>query len=491
MNRISCKQLLHRFLCRIGAIGMLFAFFGCSAPATAAKANPIPLDTAQMVEAASKSQTAAIPTAGPGTTSPASVDLYAYLDAPETYAAELQSAPGYLKVHVNAAIELPGTQLPVERTKLHSFTDEEVTRIADVLLGKDAHFIDNARANTHFTKAFLQREIDDLSDSIAHWDAYGSIKYDLRYETRGEAEQALSEMQALLPTLPDSIAAIQPDFSSWTPIAASNNQGPIETTDCYQAHFAMPDNATVSRLAFHNCPEVLSSCFFEYARDILRTVGAMSSDLEDVKGLLNITQEDAEAQARAVVDALGYSQFVCGYRQACLSDNRDFAYYRFFFLRQIQGAQVLYWNSSSYADENFELIQVCVDDEGILQVTYDNPQDVLGEMTPAADLLPFSQIQSVFEKMILVVDNQTETEAWNRDGMPKLTKDYYITSVRLGLSSVAESSDTDTRLLIPVWSFFGFEEGRVNDGEPETLGTNGQRALLTINAVDGTVVEPS
>ncbi|MPN48679.1 hypothetical protein SDC9_196291 [bioreactor metagenome] len=129
-----------------------------------------------------------------------------------------------------------------------------------------------------------------------------------------------------------------------------------------------------------------------------------------------------------------------------------------------------------------------MDNDGVLQVTYDNPQDVLGEMTPAADLLPFSQIQSVFEKMILVVDNQTEAEAWNREGMPKLTKDYYISSVRLGLSSVAESSDTNTHLLIPVWSFYGYEEGRVNDGEPSRHGTNGQHELLTINAIDGTVV---
>ena len=126
--------------------------------------------------------------------------------------------------------------------------------------------------------------------------------------------------------------------------------------------------------------------------------------------------------------------------------------------------------------------------DGGKEWAYSNPQDVLGEMTPAADLLPFSLIQSVFEKMILIVDNQTEAEAWNKEGMPRLTKDYYISSIRLGLSSVAESSDVNTRLLIPVWTFYGYEEARVNDGEPERFGTNGQHALLTINAIDGTVV---
>jgi len=482
---MKLKQWFRRFLLWIGAVGMLLARGGCGDASTSKAANPVPLGAAQMVETASQSQA----TADSNTATPALVDLYASLGAPKTYSAELQSETGLLKVHVDAAVELPSGNIPVERTKLHLFTNEEVARIASVLLGNDVHYVDQTSAGEHFTKAFLQREIDDLSDSIAHWDSYGNIKYDLRYYTKDEAEQALSEFQALLPTLPDMLPAIKPDFTKWAPISASNSQGKIETTDCYQYHFAMPDGATVSRLSFHNCPEVLSSCFFEYARDMQHTVGAMSPDPDNIEGLLAITQENAEAQARALVDALGYPEFICVHRQACLSDNRDFAYYRFFFLRQIDGAETLFWNNSSYADENFELIQVCVDDEGVFQASYSNPQDVLGEMTPAADLLPFSQIQSVFEKMILVVDNQTEAEAWNKEGMPKLTKDYYISSVRLGLSSLAESSDANTQLLIPVWTFYGYEEARVNDGEPERFGTNGQHALLSINAIDGTVVD--
>lgn len=485
---MKIKQFIHRFLCWIGAIGMLLALGGCGSRSKAANPDAVPLDTAQMVETASQAQVPAS-AASANTAEPAAVDLYARLNAPKTYAAELQNEKGYLNVHVDAAVELQNVELPVERTKLHLFSDEEVRRISSVLLGEDAHYIDETSAGEHFTRAYLQREIDDLSDSIAHWDAYGSYKYDLRYYTKSEAEQALAEFQALLPTLPDTIPVATPDFTSWKKLNASNDQGPIETTDCYQVHFAMPNDATVSRLAFHNCPELLASCFFDYARDMQRTVGAMNPNQENVEGLLTVSQENAEVQARAVVDALGYPDFSCIHRQACLSDNRDFAYYRFFFLRQIGAAQTLYWNNSSYADENFELIQVCVDDEGVLQVSCNNPQDILGEMTTAADLLPFSQIQSVFEKMILVVDNQTEEGIWNKDENTRLTKDYYISSVRLGLTSVPESSDSHTRLLIPVWSFYGYEESRVNDGEPEQLGTNGQRALLTINAIDGTVVE--
>ena len=136
-----------------------------------------------------------------------------------------------------------------------------------------------------------------------------------------------------------------------------------------------------------------------------------------------------------------------------------------------------------------ELLQVGVDDEGILRVSYDNAQDVLGIMTAKTELLPFSQIQSVFEKMILVVNNNTESEIWNKDGTPRLTVEYNVSDVRLGLAYVPEASDSSSRLLIPAWTFYGTTKSQVDDKPVEEYGSNGQNALLLINAIDGTVIE--
>lgn len=479
------KRIWKQFLLWIGAVVFLSSFTACGR-ADSADAAGAQLDTVQMVQTATQSQPEET-AENDGDAS--SVDLYARLGAPQAYTAELQSEKGYLSVHVDATVDLPGVELPIVRTQLHTFTSEDAERIAGVLLGDNAHYVDVTQASEHYTKAYLQREIDDLSDSIEHWDSYGNLKYDLRYASKSEAQQALSDWQALQPTLPDSIPAVQPDFTSWQPVQAWDADGQIQTSDTYQYLFTMPNEATVSRLMVQNSPEVLGTCFFDYCRDLQKVYGAMDSNLQNVGGLINVSQENAEAEAQEVVTALGYTDFTCVYRQACLSDNQDFAYYRFFFLRQVDGAPSAYWNSGTYADDNFELIQVGVDDEGILRVSCDNARDVLGEMTAAAELLPFSQIQSVFEKMILVVNNATESEIWNKDDSMRLTADYYISSVRLALASVPESNDTDKRLLVPVWNFYGYSESRVNDNAPETLGTNGQTTLLTINAVDGTVID--
>lgn len=488
---MKIKQIIRRFLSWIGATAMLLSLVGCDNSANKASFKPIPLDTAQMVETATQPEAQADATAAKAEATSNPIDLYSRLGAPKEYAAELQSEKGFLKVHVNATVELPGVELPVARTKIHIFTSEDAARIATILLGKDAHYIDSMTAGEHFTKAYMQREIDDLSDSIAHWDTYGNIKYDLRYYSKDEAEKALAEWKALQATLPDRIPAIAPDFTAWQSVSAYNEQGEIKTSDTCQFYSAMPDDATVSSLNFQNNAELMGNASFDYIRDITKYYGVSQSNLENIGSNLTVSQQEAEVQARAIVDALGYSDFVCAYGQPCLSDNKDFAYYRFFFLRMIDGVSVNYWNSTSYVDENMELIQVSVDDAGILRVSYDNAQDVLGVMTAKTELLPFSQIQSVFEKMILVVNNNTESEIWNKDGTPRLAVEYNISDVHLGLMYVPEASDSSSRLIIPVWTFYGSTRSQVDEKPVEEYGTNGQNALLLINAIDGTVIEQS
>lgn len=488
---MKIKQIIRRFLSWIGATTMLLLLVGCDNSASKTSFKPIPLDTAQMMETAGQSTLEADTTVTKTGATSSSVDLFARLGAPKSYTTELQSEKGYLKVHVNAAVELPDAELPVVRTRIHIFTSEDAEHIATVLLGKDAHYVDGITAGEHFTKAFMQREIDDLSDSIAHWDTYGKIKYDLRYYSKEEAEQALAEWKSQQSSLPDRIPAITPDFTAWQPVSAYNEQGEIKTSDTCQFYTVMPDDATVSSLNLQNNAELMGNASFDYIRDITKYYGVSQSNLENIGNSLTVTQQEAEAQAKAIVDALGYTDFVCVYGQPVLSDNKDFAFYRFFFLRTIDGVSVNYWNSTSYANENMELIQVSVDDGGILRVSYNNAQDVLGIMTAKTELLPFLQIQSVFEKMILVVNNNTESEIWNKEGTPRLTVEYNISDVRLGLMYVPETSDSSSRLLIPVWTFYGSTRSKVDEKPVEEYGTNGQNALLFINAIDGTVIEQS
>ncbi|MEG1524108.1 MAG: DUF6034 family protein [Clostridia bacterium] len=130
-----------------------------------------------------------------------------------------------------------------------------------------------------------------------------------------------------------------------------------------------------------------------------------------------------------------------------------------------------------------------MDDGGILQVKYEPVNEMVDTVTDSAALLPFDQIQSVFEKLVLLVDNPTEYDIWNNGGNPRMTMEYHVTSVRLGLAYLPEAGDWPLGgLVVPAWDFCGYMVSQVNDEVPSTAYTDESHSFLTINAVDGTVI---
>jgi hypothetical protein len=113
--------------------------------------------------------------------------------------------------------------------------------------------------------------------------------------------------------------------------------------------------------------------------------------------------------------------------------------------------------------------------------------ETLSENTP---LLPVEEIQSIFEQQI----NRVFAEERNHDG--SLTVD----RVQLGLFRIREQNDMDHGLLVPVWYFTGvFEYGaeqaeqHKKDGfrEWERKYYDNREPLLIINAIDGSIIDPT
>ena len=103
----------------------------------------------------------------------------------------------------------------------------------------------------------------------------------------------------------------------------------------------------------------------------------------------------------------------------------------------------------------------------------------------AATLLPFDEITSIFERMAVIVDNSIDSA-----GVDGASEHRVITTVRLGLMCIREQ-DSDTGLLIPVWDFLGYEERTSPSEGTLSFYTNELESFLTINAVDGSIVDRS
>ncbi len=137
------------------------------------------------------------------------------------------------------------------------------------------------------------------------------------------------------------------------------------------------------------------------------------------------------------------------------------------------GASQVKVDDSGYGPQwYYEVLEVTVDDEGIQAVHWTGPLEIESIITDQAALLPFSQIQEIFEKMMPVV--------YANFGMDS---DYQIevNEVRLCLWRIFDKDSYTRGILAPVWCFYGSLNGlRGTEFLP----------ILILNAVDGSVIDP-
>ena len=131
---------------------------------------------------------------------------------------------------------------------------------------------------------------------------------------------------------------------------------------------------------------------------------------------------------------------------------------------------------------SYEYMIVAVDDEGIVNVHWQGPLEVTQVLTENTAIKPWSEIQNVFEKMIVI-----KNAAYEETNMyTSVTID--ITNVSLSLQRVMERDSYTTGVLVPVWNFYGTMTCEQTEGEPLLLQC-GYTPFISINAIDGSVVD--
>ena len=107
-------------------------------------------------------------------------------------------------------------------------------------------------------------------------------------------------------------------------------------------------------------------------------------------------------------------------------------------------------------------------------------------ITENANLLPFSEIASIAMRMLPVIYGGY---VHGDDDLLRATLS--IDRIQLELQRVTEENAIEYGLVIPVWNFYGeyvseYEWATFSSKPPYDL----PGALLTINAVDGSVIDP-
>lgn len=148
--------------------------------------------------------------------------------------------------------------------------------------------------------------------------------------------------------------------------------------------------------------------------------------------------------------------------------------------------------SIPWTQERFSAV---IDSVGFVSIEWEEPLTILDTVSESTNLLPFSEIREIAEKMFPIIYQ-------HQAGYEHIAKlDTQITSVRLELIRVREQNNTKQLkgLLIPAWSFYGSCCETNTEGETSYINYGmgsgcdyygGDQILLCINAIDGTVIDP-
>ena len=154
--------------------------------------------------------------------------------------------------------------------------------------------------------------------------------------------------------------------------------------------------------------------------------------------------------------------------------------------RMVDGIAVTSNGSSSYIGdamfgaqwfyEEF-IVEVCR--EGIYSVKWNSPHRITETVTEDANILEFGKIADVFDKMYRV----TYDARGNSFGGE-------VTRVVLSLRRVMDQNNLGYGLLVPVWDFYGTMTVSSTDyPEEPSHEWMSDEPLITINAIDGTVID--
>ena len=340
------------------------------------------------------------------------------------------------------------------------------------------------------TRAMWEKEILQLKADLDHWEEYGEQIWD-SYDTKAEFEKHLQEVIAQAANAPEEPTII-PFALNWEHPNVWTKEGKQDTTDSYATVLVLNEDGTASSLTIDRGTEYVR-CGLRYIRKAGDYIhfpylhGGWPNELP-------LTEAGARQLAEAKLKEMGLDHLSCAYasptrvyRGDTYAENAPYdVYWALVFTREVNGARQGYTyqqtvEPSEYnAAYTYEQCRVLVDGQGVAYLEYESPWAVDEVKVDAATLLPFEKVREIFEKMVLIVDNNADIYSQDQH--------YRITGVRLGLVSLPEQ-DGDGSLLVPCWDFLGDSPLVYQALADMGLVSDGAWCYLTVNAVDGSIIQ--
>lgn len=406
--------------------------------------------------------------------------------APENYQADLTNPQGNLLIHVDAAIEVPAVQaMSVARIIPREFTSEDVQRLYDTFCAGAT----SIGPDPVLTRAFQLRAYQNYLDMRK-----ANVYPDMQYGSMEAFDEAIAEFMQGIDALPEEFTPTEPDFSFHSHGSAS----------CYAAR----SNELVSQISVRNADGLSSASYYRdiYERNFIDGLRGSATDsfslMQDPRYVSPMLDIDA-ARSIAIDAAASIGLKDCSIaaeRKTCLWDITSTVptdtlkgAYEFILTPTIHGVPFTYANgeANNQNDQSnqydkpwyYEKVRVIVDNDGLNSFVWDAPYQSIDPITENASLLPYLQIQSIFEQMMPITFHH-----YNADDLTA-TCSVNISRITLGYMRIKEQNVQGSGLIVPVWDFFGSYYRSDDPAGNTPQGSDGYESLLTINAIDGSIID--
>lgn len=450
------------------------------------------------------------------TTMAAQAQSVSALEVPDRFTGDWTGVEGLVTVHADASVELPDVDtIPIATVKRRSFTDEEAEKVITYFCG-DAPFYKTVR---EMTKAEIQQQIDRYQAvKDGREEATGDLVMYLEDQGEGYLDQEIAYWTGRLKDAPET----------YIPEPASRTFGPEEfpTGVIYDAE-AHKEIEVVEGYAEVDGKKVTIGMMNEpvgepwtYAKVFVDGYGDYNAgkyyELEEGKTptKCSLTQEQAVKIGDKLLAALGATDMVCGQAKGIMF-TKGLPYvvhdpetetstppvedqeggYELTYTRTVEGLPIAITPYDATASEEgakgswfYERVTVAVADSGVVWFKWQSPYNTPAVTSQASELISFQEAADIFAKMIMVT-NQDLLEH-NRINQMTSRHDYQVDRVALEYIRIRDKDNFEEGTLIPVWNFWGIET-RSTDGHPDWTYTDEENVLLTVNALDGSIIDMS
>lgn len=403
-------------------------------------------------------------------------DSLSTLKLPEKFTGDWTGLDDCFIVHADATVQMPDGPIPTATVERKSFSQADADKLLEVLL----------KGNTLYQTVLTKQDCQEWLEN-------------LEARQRGEIPMGDASPESLEKLIPDVKAQMEtaPDESE-IPTASTIFQVDERGREVIEGTATVDGEPVYISIENSRADDTYPSTECHFTREQTRDWVERGTPTEGRTPMeCTITEKEAIQLVDDMMEELGVPSMVCDQIREVQSD--EAMGYELEFVRSVGSFPLSRLGASGGATPDnangtaktwsYEQVRAIISDEGVEYFYWLNPYTEPVIQTENVQLLPFEDIAEVFSKMIFVTNDHWR-QANEKSGFD-IIHNIDVDKVELNLLRIRDKDSTAEGTIVPVWDFWATTKTRSADEEHRDLVHDGEyyEVVLTINAIDGTVID--